>query len=427
MIDLKLLRADPAGVEKRLRTKRPDVSVQPILEADEKLRDVTTELESLRAEKKRAGKSVPTLKGTERNTLLAQLKELDVKEEKLHDQQSALASRLREAMLTLPNLPADDVRPGADERENEVIRQVGTKPEFTFPAKEYLHLVETHDLADLKRAAKSSGSRFVYLKGALAKLEFALVRYAFDIAEQEGFLPIVPPVLINKRSMEGMGYLAHGAAAEIYHLPKDDLYLVGTAEQSIGPMLQDEVLMKEALPLRFAAFSTCFRREAGSYGKDMKGFLRVHQFDKVELFSFTTPDTSDVEHERFLAIEERLMQALGLHYQVVKMCSGDLGDPAARKYDIETWLPGQGTYRETHSTSTCTDFQARRLNIRYRDGNGMRFVHTVNGTAFAIGRTLIAILENGQTANGDVHVPEALQPYCGFDLISRNDRPSHGG
>jgi len=271
----------------------------------------------------------------------------------------------------------------------------------------------------MERAAKASGARFAYLKGDAALLHFALIQYALQTLSKHGFIPVVPPTLVGARAMRAMGYLEHGGHDEIYYLAKDNQYLTGTSEQSIGAMHMDEVLKNEELPLRYAGISTCYRREAGSYGKDTKGLIRVHQFDKVEMFSFSTPETSQAEHELILTIEEELMQGLGLHYQVIQMVTGDLGLPAAKKYDIETWIPSQDTFRETHSTSTCTDFQARRLNTRFKDGEGsMQFVHTVNGTAFAIGRTMVAIIENYQQEDGSVAVPEVLRPWVGKDVIT---------
>ena len=277
---------------------------------------------------------------------------------------------------------------------------------------------EKLDLIDVKRAAKVAGSRFGYLKNAAVLLEFALVRYGLDQLLKEGFIPVLPPVMVKEPMMQAMGYLEHGGEAETYHFKKDKLYLVGTAEQSLGPMHSDEVFAEKDLPRRYVGFSTCFRREAGSYGKDTRGIFRVHQFDKLEMFVFAHPDRSDEEHEYLLSLEEKLVQALNLPYQVVKMCSGDLGHPAARKYDIECWFPGQNRYRETHSVSTCTDFQARRLNIKYQSAgdNQLRFVHTLNGTYFAQ-RLILAILENYQQKDGSVVIPAVLQPYLGQKTI----------
>jgi seryl-tRNA synthetase len=276
------------------------------------------------------------------------------------------------------------------------------------------------DIIDVKRAGKVSGARFGYLKGDLALMEFGLIQLAMDITRKEGFIPVVPPAMIKPEMMKAMGYVERGGD-EIYYFDKDNLYLTGTSEQSVGPLHADEVFEEKDLPKKYVAFSTCFRREAGSYGKDTKGILRVHQFDKVEMFIFCKPDDSAKGHELILSMEEKLMQELEIPYRVIDICTGDLGDPAAKKYDIEAWMPGQNEYRETHSTSNCTDFQARRLNIRYKETRNKKqetkLVHTLNGTAFAIGRTLIAIIENYQQKDGTIKVPKALQKYMGIKKI----------
>ncbi|MBU4350703.1 serine--tRNA ligase, partial [Patescibacteria group bacterium] len=295
----------------------------------------------------------------------------------------------------------------------------GKLPEFDFEPKSHFELGESLDIIDTKRAGKVSGSRFGYLKNGMAKLELAMINFAVDFLSEQGFIPVIPPVMISLDSMKGMGYLEHGGEENMYILDKDNLVLVGTSEQSIGPMHKDETFEEKDLPKRYIGISTCFRREAGSYGKDTKGILRVHQFNKVEMFSFTKPEDSDKEHEYLLSLEEKLMQALELPYQVVKMCSGDLGMPAARKYDIEVWLPSENRYRETHSTSTCTDFQARRLNIRFKRKDGKsEFVHMLNGTAFSE-RPILAILENYQQKDGSVLIPKVLQKYTGFEKIEK--------
>ena len=320
-------------------------------------------------------------------------------------------------MWQIPNLLLPGVPVGKDERDNVVLKEVGEKPRFNFPLKDYMTLGETLDLIDVKRAAKVAGTRFGYLKNEAVLLEFALIKLAFDYLLKEGFIPVLPPVMLKANMARGMGYLEQSDREEAYYLPQDDLYLIGTAEQSIGTMHADEILKEEELPKRYVAFSTCFRREAGSYGKDTKGIFRVHQFDKVEMFSFCRPEESIQEHQFFLAIEEKLMQSLKLPYRVLNICTGDLGRPAAAKYDIETWLPSENRYRETHSTSNCTDFQARRLNIRYRTKKGeLKFVHTVNGTAFSQ-RPILMIMENYQQKDGSILIPEVLQKYLGFKEI----------
>ena len=266
-------------------------------------------------------------------------------------------------------------------------------------------------MVDMKRAAKVSGPRFGYLKNQAVLLQFALIQYSLEILLKECFIPVIPPVLIKDEMMKGMGYLEHGEDKETYFLDKDKLYLVGTSEQSIGPMHADEILDEAKLAIRYAAYSTCFRREAGTYGKDTRGVFRVHQFDKLEMFVFCHPADSNEEHDYLLSLEEKLVQALKLPYRVVKMCTGDLGYPAARKYDIECWFPAQEKYREVTSTSSCTDFQARRLNIKFKRREGhIQYVHTLNGTMFAQ-RLILAILENYQQKDGTVKIPKVLQKY----------------
>jgi len=346
--------------------------------------------------------------------------ELRLKEEALSAEEKAREEVLRQ----LPNPAFAYVPVGKSDKENVVLREVGEKPQFDFTPKDYLALAEALDCIDVPRGAKVSGARFAYIKREAAMLEFALVRFVFDSLLPHGFIPVVPPVMVKEEMMRGMGYVDRGEDKdETYFLEKDGLYLVGTSEQSMGPMFADEIFEEEELPKRYVAFSTCFRREAGSYGKDTKGILRVHQFDKLEMFSFCHPDRSGEEHKLLLSLEEQMMQALGVPYHVLDICTGDLGTPAAAKFDIEAWMPGQnngtGEYRETHSTSNTTDFQSRRLNIRFRpraDKEGTKkpeYVHLLNGTAFAIGRIIIAILENYQREDGTIGIPKALQPYMG--------------
>ncbi len=427
MIDVQLLRKEPDKIKQGIAAKNADPGlVDKFLALDEEWRKATAEADALRAEQKKLSdaRDIEAAKKKKEEIKAAETRAAKAEEERLA------------AWRLIPNPPLPEVPVGKSDADNKVAREVGEKPQLAAP-KDYLALVESDGLIDMERAAKVSGSRFGYLLGDLVQLEFALVQLALktvtdrnvlaDIVKKNNlnvsdapFTPVIPPVLISKESMAAMGYLDRGAE-EIYHLPADDMYLVGTSEQSIGPMHKDEVFEAKDLPKRYLGFSTCFRREAGSYGKDTKGILRVHQFDKAEMFSFVLPESSRDEHKLLLGIEEHLMQALKLPYHVLDICSADLGDPAAAKWDIETWMPGQnggrGEYRETHSTSNCTDYQARRLNIKYRTKDGLAYAHTLNGTAFAIGRTLIGILENYQTADGKIRVPEALQAYVGKDII----------
>ncbi len=408
MLDINLIRADPERVKKGIMTKNADPKlVDEFLWFDGKWRALMQEVENLRARQKKAGE--------ERN-----IKEAKQLKEEIHAKEGALreVENTRDTVLRkLPNLPLPSVPVGASDKENMVLREVGEKPKFDFAPRDYLALAEALDLVDMERAAKVSGSRFAYLKNEAVLLEFAIARLVFDTLGKEGFVPLVPPVIVNEEMMRGMGYVDRGEDLdETYYLEKDKQYLVGTAEQSVGPMHAGEIFSEQELPKRYVAFSTSFRREAGSYGKDTKGILRVHQFDKLEMFSFTQPEDSHAEHEFLLAMEEKLMQALSIPYRVLGICTADLGVPAAAKYDIEAWLPGQnggkGEYRETHSTSNTTDFQARRLNIRCRADEQAKpeFVHTLNGTACAIGRILIALMENYQQKDGSIKVPDALVP-----------------
>lgn len=406
MLDIQFIRENTEKVKKGVLAKQLDPKlVDKVIGLDETRRKLIVEVEELREKRNKIAKEGEV--SEEGKKIKKELKEKEPELVKVQNQ-------YKEILLQIPNLPAEDVKEGKDETENEVVRKWGEPRKFDFEAKDHVVLGEALDLIDVARAAKVSGSRFAYLKGDAVLLEFALVQLALETLIKEGFIPIVPPVLIKKEAMGAMGYLEHGGEENMYSLDKDGLILVGTGEQSIGPMHADEVLDK--LPLRYVGFSSCFRRETGTSGKDIRGILRVHQFDKVEMFSYTKPEDGDKEHEYLLSLEEKLLQALEIPYQVVKMCTGDLGGPAARKYDLEAWLPGQGTYREVTSTSTTTDFQARRLNIKYGDGG---YVHTLNGTAFAIGRTIIAILENYQQEDGSIEVPQVLRKWVGKDKITK--------
>ncbi|PIR05973.1 serine--tRNA ligase [Candidatus Jorgensenbacteria bacterium CG_4_10_14_0_8_um_filter_39_13] len=414
MLDINFIRQNPEKVKEGIAKKNADPKlVDKFLRWDEEWRAKISVWEGLKVEQKTLSKE---LMKSQASDLLSRAQILKKRLADLEKEKKELEQKREESLSKLPNLPLDDVPVGPDETANKILRELGQKRKFNFPAKEYLEIAEKLDLIDTKRAAKVSGSRFGYLKNEIALLEFSLVKLAFDFLIPENFIPIIPPVLIKEKMMKGMGYIDKTEdKEETYFLEKDNLYLIATSEQSVGPLHADEVLKEEELPKRYVAFSSCFRREAGSYGKDTTGILRVHQFDKVEMFSFCHPDKSKEEHQFLLLMAEKLMQALQLPYRVVQMCTGDLGGPAAAKYDIEAWLPGQnngqGEYRETHSLSNCTDFQARRLNIRFRDKKGkLGFVHTLNGTAFSQ-RPLIAIIENYQTKQGTVKVPDVLKPF----------------
>ena len=420
MLDIKFIRQNPEKVKEGCQKKRVKVDIDRFLEIDRQRKETIQALELIRAQKNQASKEIAQLKeSNQRQKIILKTKELDRNSDRMEEKLKGLEEEFNNLMYQIPNLPFDEVPVGKDDSENVVLRQVGERTKFNFENKDYLEIAEKIDLIDTKRAAKTSGSRFGFLKGEAALMEFALIRFVMDILTKENFIPVVPPVMLKKEMMMGMGYLQPGGDEETYYLPKDDLYLVATSEQSIGAMHANETFQEKDLPRRYVGFSTCFRREAGSYGKDTKGILRVHQFDKIEMFSFAKPEDSKKEHQFLLSQEEKLMKALKLPYQVINICTGDLGMPAAAKYDIEVWIPSQKRYRETHSTSNCTDFQARRLNIRYRDKKTgkLEFVHTLNATAFAIGRTLIAIIENYQQKDGTIEVPEVLRKYLDFKEI----------
>ncbi len=406
MLDIKFIRENPDLILKKAKDKGIEVNIEHVLELDSKLRGLDTMVQSLREERNRTAKEKNIEKG----------KEIKVKLEKEENAFNAIREELNRYLLQIPNPAKDDVKVGKNDSENEVLRKVGDPTKFDFTPKDHLSLGEKLDIIDVVRASKISGARFYFLKKEGALLEFALRQLAFDILLKEGFIPLVPPILIKTEIMKGLGYMENGGDEDMYILDKDDLVLVGTSEQSIVAMHKDEVLNLKDLPKRYVGFSTCFRREAGSYGKDTRGILRAHQFDKVEMVSFTKQGEDDKEHEYLLSIEEKLLQALGIPYQVVKMCSGDLGYPAARKYDLEAWIPSENKYREVTSTSTTTDFQARRLNIKYQDGNEKKYVNILNGTAFST-RPIIAILENYQEEDGSIKIPEVLQKILGKSVI----------
>lgn len=407
-MDIKFIRKNPELVKKGSQKKGVNVDIDEILNLDKQKREIMTKIEKLKAEQNKIDK-----KPTEQE--INKLKEIKAEIKKCEESLRNFDERLNQLIALVPNLPLPNVPEGQREEDNIVLREVGMKPKFSFKPQDYLKLNQKLDLIDTERAAKISGSRFGYLKNEAVLLEFALIQLAMEVTIKKGFIPILPPVMINERAMRAMGYMERGSE-EIYHLTKDNLYLVGTSEQSIGPMYMDEILSENDLPKRYLGFSTCFRREAGSYGKDVKGIMRVHQFDKVEMFVFCRPEDSEKEHQLLLKCEEELMQALKIPYRVVINCAGQLAAPSAATYDIEAWMPGQNQYRETHSTSNCTDFQAQRLNIRYKPTSSIknlapRFVHTLNGTAFAIPRMIIAIMENYQEKDGSIKIPKVLQKY----------------
>jgi seryl-tRNA synthetase len=405
VLDLRQIREDPRPARDALARRGLDPSIlDEALELDERRRGLLPELEELRAKKNQASKRIGELQrsGEDAAEAIAETRGLSEREKRLEEDLRTVEERRAEVLYSLPNL-ADPT--AAD--EDEVIREVG---EAGKTGRSHVELLG--DNLDTERAARVSGSRFVYLKGPLVRLEMALVQWALSLLEERAFTPVVPPVLVREQALIGTGMLPD-TEQQLYRVPDDDLYLVGTSEVPLASLHAGEILGGAELPLRYAGFSVCFRREAGAAGKDTQGLFRVHQFDKVEMFSFVEPDDSGAEHERLLAIEEEILQALEIPYRVVNIAVTDLGASAVKKYDLEAWLPGQERFRELTSCSNTTDFQARRLDVRYRPEGGerTRHVHTLNGTAVAVGRTIIGIVENHQTDDGAVEIPAVLHPY----------------
>ena len=419
MIDIKFLRDNPDVVRASQKGRGEDTTiVDKVLVSDEARRLAITEFEALRAEQNTLSKAVAGAKGKEKETLLERGKTLATKVKEADNKRAECESVTKDLIMQLSNI-LDPAAPIGKEEDFVVIEHVGTPRVFDFEAKDHIELGKLLGAIDTERGAKVAGSRSYYLTGSGAMLEFALVNYAIASALKAGFIPVIPPVLVNPSAMEGTGFLGQ-ASENVYHLEKDDLYLVGTSEVPLAAFHMDEILPVEKLPIRYAGYSSCFRREAGTYGKDTRGIIRVHQFDKVEMFSFCHPDQAQEEHRRLLQWEKELLDAMEIPYRVIDVASGDLGSSANRKFDIEAWIPTQMAYREVTSTSNCTEFQARRLNIRYKDENGTKAVATLNGTLVAIPRMIVAILENHQNPDGTVNIPKALQPFLGtqrFELV----------
>ncbi|MFI9823137.1 serine--tRNA ligase [Streptomyces sp. NPDC052013] len=415
MIDLRLLREDPDRVRASQRARGEDVAlVDALLSADERRRSSGVRFDELRAEQKALGKLIPKAAGDEKAELLKKAEQLKADVKAADADRDAAAAETQELLLKLSNLVHPDVPVGGEE-DFTTLETHGTIRDFGaegFEPKDHLELGQILGAIDVERGAKVSGSRFYFLTGVGALLELALVNAAIAQATAAGFTPMLTPALVRPQSMAGTGFLGQ-AAQDVYHLDKDDLYLVGTSEVPLAAYHMDEIIDADRLPLRYAGFSPCFRREAGSHGKDTRGIFRVHQFDKVEMFSYVTPEESQEEHRRLLEWEKQWLTSLELPFRVIDVASGDLGSSAARKYDCEAWIPTQGKYRELTSTSDCTEFQSRRLQIRVRDGKTVRPLATLNGTLCAVPRTIVAILENHQQADGSVRVPEVLRPYLG--------------
>lgn len=437
MLDIKYLRENIDKVKKGVSDKNFDASlVDRVLELDEKRRSLMRDVQTLQARKNEVAEKMKSATEETRAALIddgRRLKEdLATREPELESVEKEYITILK----SLPNIAADDVKVGKDESENEVIRKWGEPTKFDFEPRDHVALGELLGAIELEKAGKITGARFGYLMGDVARLEYALVQFAFDsltnkdilkeIADTvedgycaKAFIPVVPPVMINPETYDRMGRLH--PTEERYYIPSDDIYLIGSAEHTLGPLHMDETLQEKDLPIRYVGFSTAFRREAGSYGKDTRGLIRMHQFDKVELESFSISDNGRKEQDFFVAIQEYFMQKLGLPYQVVAICTGDMGGPDYRQIDIETWMPGQNKYRETHTSDYMTDYQSRRLNTKVRKGNDTEYVHMNDATAFAIGRTVVAILENYQQEDGSVIIPEVLRKWMGKDRIEKRN------
>ncbi len=415
MIDIKILRDDPERVRhsQKVRGESTEV-VDQLLVLDDARRLAISAFEALRAEQNVLSKAVGSAKGEEKATLLENAKDLSARVKAAETARSEAEAAADAALLLIHNLIDPDAPVGGEENF-VVLEHIGTPRDFSaegFEAKDHVEIGKILKAIDTERGAKVSGSRFYYLTGMGAMLEFALVNYAIASATKAGFIPVIPPVLVKPPAMEGTGFLGQ-AAENVFHLEEDDFYLVGTSEVPLAAYHMDEII--DNLPLRYAGYSSCFRREAGTYGKDTRGIIRVHQFDKVEMFTFCKPEDALAEHKRLLQWEKDFMNAMEIPYRVIDVASGDLGASAIRKFDIEAWIPTQNAYREVTSTSNCTEFQARRLNIRYQDEEGTKSVATLNGTLVAIPRMIVAILENHQQSDGSVIVPSALRPFLGVD------------
>jgi seryl-tRNA synthetase len=414
MLDLKLIRSDPERVKTALARRGAAGEVDELIALDERRRQLLPEVEDAQAQRNSISKQIGAVKreGGDASEQMAAVADLKQRIEAGKEELETVELAIRGLTLSLPNLPDPDSPDGMTEEDGVVLREVGTPPSFDFEPRDHLDIGTELGLIDMEAAARLSGSRFAYLKGDLVMLELALVRFAIELVRAEGHEPVVPPVLVRAEALEGTGMLP-GDREQIYEIEKDELFLTGTSEVGLAGLHADQILDADQLPLRYCGFSTCFRREAGAAGRDTRGIFRVHQFDKVEMFSFVEPDASAAEHERLLAIEERILTELEIPYRVVNVAVGDLGAPAAKKYDCEAWIPSQGRYRELTSCSNTTDYQARRLGSRYRPAGGESplAVHTLNGTAVAVGRTMIALIENRQERDGGFSLPNTLHRY----------------
>ncbi|NIA13091.1 MAG: serine--tRNA ligase [Nitrospiraceae bacterium] len=415
MLDIKLLRESPDLVREALKNRNADVDLDAVLQLDTTRRQLLHEVEQLRAQQNRASQEIADAKKAKQDAAdqIAEMRALSARIKELDERCKGVGAELEAQLLLIPNIPHETVPAGTDESDNRLERTWGGIPEFDFEIKDHIELGEALGILNFECAAKLSGARFCLFRGAGARLERALINFMLDThTEEHDYVEILPPFLVSSETMQGSGQLPK-FASEAFHIAESDLWLVPTAEVPLTNIHRDEILAEADLPLRYTAYTPCFRSEAGSYGKDVRGLLRNHQFDKVELYKFTKPEDSWEELEKLTGHAESILQRLGLPYRVVTLSTGDLGFSAAKTYDLEVWLPGQNTYREISSCSNCTDFQARRANIRYRADKKPQFVHTLNGSGLAVGRTVIAILENYQQADGSIEIPPALRSYMG--------------
>jgi seryl-tRNA synthetase len=411
MLDVKAMRDDPAPFRAGLGRRGLGEAVDALLAADERRRTLTAKVDELRAAQNAASKAIGRAEGAQKQALIAEVAQVSAELKTLEPELAEAEEALTALLASTPNVPHESAPDGFTDEDAVEVARHGEPPVFDFEVRDHAALGELLGVLDTDRGARTSGSRFVYLLGDLVFVQFALMRHAMDVLDAHGFVPVIPPVLVREEAMYGTGFLPTDEA-QLYVTTEDELYLVGTSEVPLAAFHMGEIVDEGDLPLHYAGYSSCFRREAGTYGKDLGGMFRVHQFDKVEMFSFCAPETSWDEHDLLLSIEREIIGNLEIPYRVVNVAAGDLGGSAAKKYDIEGWLPGQDRYRELTSCSNCTDYQARRLQTRVRRGGGsVETLHTLNGTATAIGRTLIALLENGQQADGSVVLPEKLHPY----------------
>jgi seryl-tRNA synthetase len=415
VLDVRAVREDPARFRAGLARRGQEAAVDDLLRLDERRRALTAEVEELRAEQNRVSKRIGAADAEARKELIDEVARVSARVKDIEPELERVEQELGGVLARTPNLPHESVPDGLTDEDAVEVRRRGQPPDFGFEPRDHVALGALLGVLDVDRAVRTSGSRFVYLLGDIVAVQLALVRHAMDVVTDRGFTPVIPPVLVREEAMFGTGFLPTDEV-NLYVTREDDLYLVGTSEVPLAALHMTEILNEGDLPFRYAAYSTCFRREAGSYGKDLGGMFRVHQFDKVEMFSFTRPEDSWDEHEILVGIEEEIVSNLELHYRVMNVPIGELGAAAAKKYDIEVWLPGQQRYRELTSCSNCTDYQARRLQTRVRRSDGgIEPLHTLNGTATAIGRTLVAILENHQREDGSVELPAALHRYLPED------------